>query len=207
MMRPRVAVKRLPHLRKPSRQKRRSRKPKNPQASDPAASLDKPPRPESRRTVSGADHPIGRRVFSSPLARRIAKDAGVDVAQISGSGPHGRVVKKDVEAAIAAGTGKAPASEAAPQAAASAATGAAPKGMSDDAVLKNFRRRLLRAGQARRHAQDHRPPSAGIQADDPAFLRHRGLRTRCAAEARSELNKAAPLKDDKPPTSSRSTTW
>jgi pyruvate dehydrogenase E2 component (dihydrolipoamide acetyltransferase) len=75
---------------------------------------------------------------------------------------------------------------------------AAPKGMSDDAVLKNFRRRLLRTGQARRHAQDHCPPPAGIQADHPAFLRHRGLRTRCAAGLASELNKAAPLKDDKP---------
>ena len=36
------------------------------------------------------------RIFASPLARRIAADAGVDLAQITGSGPHGRIVKADV---------------------------------------------------------------------------------------------------------------
>lgn len=41
----------------------------------------------------------GNRVFSSPLARRLAKDAGIDVSRIQGSGPHGRVVARDVEAA------------------------------------------------------------------------------------------------------------
>jgi pyruvate dehydrogenase E2 component (dihydrolipoamide acetyltransferase) len=40
----------------------------------------------------------GNRIFSSPLARRLAKDAGVDLARIQGSGPHGRVIARDVEA-------------------------------------------------------------------------------------------------------------
>jgi len=40
----------------------------------------------------------GSRVFASPLARRVAKEAGIDVSAISGTGPHGRVVKADVEA-------------------------------------------------------------------------------------------------------------
>ncbi len=39
------------------------------------------------------------RTFSSPLARRMAKEAGIDLARIAGSGPHGRVVARDVEAA------------------------------------------------------------------------------------------------------------
>ena len=39
------------------------------------------------------------RVFSSPLARRLARDAGIDLARIQGSGPHGRVIARDVEAA------------------------------------------------------------------------------------------------------------
>lgn len=47
----------------------------------------------------------GPKVFASPLARRIAKESGIDVASISGTGPHGRVVRKDVEAAA---SGKAP---------------------------------------------------------------------------------------------------
>ncbi len=45
------------------------------------------------------------RVKSSPLARAIANDAGVDLTRVSGSGPGGRVVKRDVETAIEKGTG------------------------------------------------------------------------------------------------------
>ncbi|MGV2099117.1 pyruvate dehydrogenase complex dihydrolipoamide acetyltransferase [Rhizobium sp. 21-4511-3d] len=78
----------------------------------------------------------GNRTFSSPLARRLAKEAGIDLSAISGSGPHGRVVKSDIEAAVAGGGAKAPAA-AAPQAAAPAPA-AAPKGASDEAVLKLF---------------------------------------------------------------------
>ncbi len=72
----------------------------------------------------------GDRVFASPLARRIAKESGVDIAGVKGTGPHGRVVQRDVEAALASGGAKA----AAPKAEAAAA----PKPMSDDAVLKLF---------------------------------------------------------------------
>jgi pyruvate dehydrogenase E2 component (dihydrolipoamide acetyltransferase) len=59
----------------------------------------------------------GTRVFASPLARRIAADKGVDLVQIAGSGPHGRIVKADVEGATAApkvAPAAAPAAAAAP---------------------------------------------------------------------------------------------
>jgi pyruvate dehydrogenase E2 component (dihydrolipoamide acetyltransferase) len=93
-------------------------------AAAPAAAAPSPAKPE------------GERKFASPLARRIARDAGVDVAKITGSGPKGRVVKADVDAAISGGSAKA---TAAPAAAASvAAPAAAPKGMADDQVLKLF---------------------------------------------------------------------
>ncbi|WP_135077902.1 pyruvate dehydrogenase complex dihydrolipoamide acetyltransferase [Terasakiella sp. SH-1] len=49
----------------------------------------------------------GDRIFSSPLARRIAANEGLDLSAVSGTGPRGRIVKRDVDAAIAAGTGKA----------------------------------------------------------------------------------------------------
>ncbi len=39
----------------------------------------------------------GERIFASPLARRIAEQRGIDLKQISGSGPHGRIVKSDLE--------------------------------------------------------------------------------------------------------------
>jgi pyruvate dehydrogenase E2 component (dihydrolipoamide acetyltransferase) len=51
----------------------------------------------------------GHRLFASPLARRIARDAGLDLATVTGSGPHGRIVKADVEAAAATPRPAAPA--------------------------------------------------------------------------------------------------
>ena len=141
----------------------------------------------------------GERVFSSPLARRIAKDAGVDVSAISGSGPHGRVVKKDVEAAIASGTGKAPAAAAAPQAAAATAAPAAmPKGMSDDAVLKNFAEGSY---ELVKHDGMRKTIARRLQ-ESKQTIPHFYVTVDCELDAllklRSELNKAAPLKDDKP---------
>ena len=50
--------------------------------------------------VNGAG---GTRVFSSPLARRLAKDAGIDIGRVQGTGPHGRVIARDVETAKAGG--------------------------------------------------------------------------------------------------------
>ncbi|MDZ7373043.1 MAG: 2-oxo acid dehydrogenase subunit E2 [candidate division KSB1 bacterium] len=55
----------------------------------------KPPGLEAQRVV-------GERVKASPLARRLAREAGVDLAQLKGSGPEGRIRKRDVEAAISA---------------------------------------------------------------------------------------------------------
>lgn len=63
----------------------------------------------------------GGRIFASPLARRLAKEAGLDLSQVTGSGPRGRVVKADVEKAKAApkaAPAVAPAAAAAPPAAA-----------------------------------------------------------------------------------------
>ncbi len=49
----------------------------------------------------------GGRIFASPLARKIAEEKGVDLSAIEGSGPSGRIVRKDVEAAAESGAGKA----------------------------------------------------------------------------------------------------
>ena len=57
---------------------------------------------EPDRPVAGAGAPQrakGERIFASPLARRIAKERGLDLTQIKGSGPKGRIVKADVETA------------------------------------------------------------------------------------------------------------
>ncbi|BCH32820.1 acetyltransferase component of pyruvate dehydrogenase complex [Mesorhizobium sp. L-8-10] len=118
-----------------------------PAKSEPAKA--EAPAPAAKPAGNGAAGPVeaakpaassgdGNRVFASPLARRIAKDAGLDVSAIAGSGPHGRVVKADVEAAIAGG-GARPAAEAkAPTAAPVPSPAPAAKPMSDEAVLKLF---------------------------------------------------------------------
>ena len=83
----------------------------------------------------------GSRIFASPLARRIARHAGVDVAAIAGSGPHGRVVKADVEAAIASGGARVGAAGAVPAPAAAPATAPstpAPRAIADEQVMKLF---------------------------------------------------------------------
>src|SRR5713226_7697056 len=49
----------------------------------------------------------GGRIFSSPLARRLAREAGIDLGRVQGTGPHGRVVARDIEAAKS-GTGLRP---------------------------------------------------------------------------------------------------
>jgi pyruvate dehydrogenase E2 component (dihydrolipoamide acetyltransferase) len=55
----------------------------------------------------------GQRVFASPLARRMAQQAGVDLSRVNGSGPHGRIVKADIDAALARGVPAAPGAPAA----------------------------------------------------------------------------------------------
>ena len=52
--------------------------------------------------ASGSDSTIDGRIKASPLARRLATESGVELSDVSGSGPAGRIVKRDIEAAIAA---------------------------------------------------------------------------------------------------------
>lgn len=80
----------------------------------------------------------GNRIFSSPLARRLAQLNGLDLKALSGSGPHGRIVKRDIEAALAAGTGKAAPAAAAAEAPKAAAAPAMATGPSAEQVLKLF---------------------------------------------------------------------
>jgi pyruvate dehydrogenase E2 component (dihydrolipoamide acetyltransferase) len=80
----------------------------------------------------------GARVFASPLARRIAAEKGLDLSKVQGSGPHGRIVRSDVEGATVA-VAPAAAVVAAPVAAPAAAPVAAmATGPSTDIVLKTY---------------------------------------------------------------------
>ncbi len=87
-------------------------------APEPKAAASEPP-------AAPAAPNSGERISASPLARRMASQAGLDLSAITGSGPHGRIIKVDVEAALKAPKPAAAAPEAKP-AAAAAAPAAAP---------------------------------------------------------------------------------
>ncbi|MBN8294196.1 pyruvate dehydrogenase complex dihydrolipoamide acetyltransferase [Rhodobacter sp. NTK016B] len=102
------------------------------------AKASAPAKSDSVTAAPAAPVADGKRIFASPLARRIAADKGLDLSQITGSGPHGRIVKADVEGASA--QPKAAKAEAAPaKSDAAPAKGAAmPTGADANTVMKMF---------------------------------------------------------------------
>jgi pyruvate dehydrogenase E2 component (dihydrolipoamide acetyltransferase) len=93
-------------------------------ASAPAPAVAAAPAPAAAPSARPVAAPVADagRVFASPLARRMAEQAGLDISAIRGSGPNGRIVKADIDAARAGGqAGRKPAA-----AAATAAPSAAP---------------------------------------------------------------------------------
>ncbi|MCB1497084.1 MAG: pyruvate dehydrogenase complex dihydrolipoamide acetyltransferase [Bauldia sp.] len=110
--------------------------PKAAPAPEPAKGPEPAKAPPAPKAAAPAPAPTaanggGARVFASPLARRMATESGIDLSRISGSGPHGRVIKADIEAAA---SGKAPLAAPAP----AGRPPAAPPSMSDEQVMKLF---------------------------------------------------------------------
>ncbi|MCI5040816.1 MAG: pyruvate dehydrogenase complex dihydrolipoamide acetyltransferase [Donghicola eburneus] len=130
----------------------------------------------------------GDRIFSSPLARRIAADKGLDLKSIKGSGPRGRIVKADVENATAAPKAEAAAPAAAAPAAAPAAA-AAPAGPSTDAVLKMYEGREFEE----KKLDGMRKTIAGRLTEAkqtiPHFYLRRDIKLDALLKFRSQLNK------------------
>jgi pyruvate dehydrogenase E2 component (dihydrolipoamide acetyltransferase) len=159
------------------------------------------PAPAAAAAPAAAVSSGGARTFSSPLARRLAKEAGIDISAVAGTGPRGRIVKSDVEAAAAGGGAKpAPAAAvaAAPQAAAPAPAAAAPKGASDEAVLK-----LFEQGSYELVPHDGmRKTIARRLVESKQTVPHFYVSVDCELDAlmalRAQLNDAAPRKDSAP---------
>jgi pyruvate dehydrogenase E2 component (dihydrolipoamide acetyltransferase) len=134
------------------------------------------------------------RIFSSPLARRLAREAGIELARITGSGPHGRVIARDVEEAKSGKGLKAPAS------APSIAPGSAvAPGMSDKQIRALFEEGSYEViphdGMRRTIAQRL---TASVQTV-PHFYLTMDCNIGKLVEAREEINAAAPRdKDGKP---------
>ncbi|RYE10265.1 MAG: pyruvate dehydrogenase complex dihydrolipoamide acetyltransferase [Hyphomicrobiales bacterium] len=148
------------------------------------------PKPAAAPAPAAAN---GARVFASPLAKRLARDSGIDLSAINGTGPHGRVVKSDVEAVK---SGKA-SLKAAPAAAASTG-GAAPAGMTKAQVLA-----LYPEGSYELVPNDGmRKVVAARLTESKQTVPHFYLTLDCKIDAllaaREQINAAAPLKDGKP---------
>ncbi len=162
-------------------------------AATPAAAAPAPPAAAAAAQANGH-----ARTFSSPLARRLAREAGIELARITGSGPHGRVIARDVEEAKSGKGLKAPA--AAPAGAPSIAPGGAvAPGMSDRQIRALFEdgsyEVIPHDGMRRTIAQRL---TASVQTV-PHFYLTMDCNIGKLVEAREEINAAAPKdKDGKP---------
>lgn len=130
------------------------------------------------------------RIFASPLARRLAKEGGLDLASLKGSGPHGRIVERDVKSALAGGSRP---SAAAP------APAEAPIGMSDAVV-----RQLFAPGSFTEIPNDSmRKAIARRMTEAVRTIPHFALQTDCDIDAllrlREDYNSAAPKRADGEP--------
>jgi pyruvate dehydrogenase E2 component (dihydrolipoamide acetyltransferase) len=160
-------------------------------APKPAASAAAPsPAPQPAAPVAKTNGHA--RIFSSPLARRLANEAGIDLGRINGSGPHGRVIARDVEEAKSGKGLKAPA----------AAPGAAPviaPSMSDKQILSLFEEGsydiVPHDGMRRTIAQRL---TASIQ-NVPHFYLTIDCDIGKLLAAREEINEAAPKDKEKKP--------
>ena len=128
----------------------------------------------------------GERVFATPLARRIAADKGLDLTTISGSGPHGRIVKADVENATAAPKAAAPAAK---TAAPAAAGGTMATGPSTDVVLKTYADRPFEEVKLDGMRKTIAARLTEAKQSVPHFYLRRDIQLDALLKFRSQLNK------------------
>ena len=163
-------------------------------AAAPAQVVAEPAAAPAAKAAAPARSPDAR-IFASPLARRIAQQNNIDIALLSGSGPHGRIIKLDVETALKEGV-----PTAAPSAA--PAAGAAPamaSGPSDDMV-----RKLFAEGSFEELAHDGMRKTIASRLTEshqtiPAYFISVDCTLDALLKSRAEFNAAAPEdKDGKP---------
>ncbi|HEY7384526.1 MAG TPA: pyruvate dehydrogenase complex dihydrolipoamide acetyltransferase [Beijerinckiaceae bacterium] len=127
-----------------------------PAAAPQPASAPSPGAGQAQARAEAAKGNGAGRVFASPLARRIAREAGIDLSRVQASGPHGRIVERDVRGAIAGGTAKGPAPQTAAPSVARAPSDAQVKALFEagsyeeiphDNMRRTIARRLTEARQ------------------------------------------------------------
>ena len=143
--------------------------------------------PAAEKPAPAAPAKDGQRIFATPLARRIAADKGLDLTAISGSGPHGRIVKADVESATAAPKAAAPAAKAgAPEATAGAAMASGP---STDVVLKTYADRPFEEVKLDGMRKTIAARLTEAKQSVPHFYLRRDIQLDALLKFRSQLNK------------------
>ena len=110
--------------------------PAAPPAAKPAPAAEAQPIARAAGPASASNGSAGR-ILASPLARRLAKEAGIDLSQVQGSGPHGRVIKSDIVTVKAGGVAPRPAAPA-PVGAPTAQAPAPTPSMSDAQIMQLF---------------------------------------------------------------------
>jgi pyruvate dehydrogenase E2 component (dihydrolipoamide acetyltransferase) len=140
----------------------------------------------------GARASGSNRVFSSPLARRLAKDAGVDLTRVQGSGPHGRVIARDIDAAK---SGKGVAKPGAASNAAPMTTATSPSDAQIRALYKDGFYDFVPHDQMRKIIAQRLTLS---KQTIPHFYLTLDCDISKLLAAREEINAAAPVKDGKP---------
>ena len=138
----------------------------------------------------------GKRLFVTPLARRIAADKGVDLTELSGSGPHGRIIKADVEAA-SAGSAKAKPAESTETASAPATTAAPAAGPSADAVMKIYEGRAFEEISLNGMRKTIAARLTEAKQSIPHFYLRRDIELDALLKFRGELNKQLEARDVK----------
>ena len=125
----------------------------------------------------------GKRIFASPLARRIAADKGVDLASLSGSGPKGRIVKADVEAAQGGAKAAAPVAQ-------TAATASAPVAQqpSASAIAKMYEGREYEEIELNGMRKTIAARLTEAKQTIPHFYLRRSVKLDALMKFRSELN-------------------
>ncbi len=152
-------------------------------------------------TGNGHDGDAGR-IFASPLARRLAREANLDLASINGSGPHGRIIERDVRGAVSGGTARQMPAAGAPQRPGPTQAPAQPRpvvsGMADQQIAK-----LFEPGSYEEIPHDSiRKIVARRITEAKQTIPHFYLTIDCEVDAllaaREAINASAPMKDGKP---------
>ena len=157
----------------------------------PQARPSTPPPPPAPKPSNEAPRANGHRVFASPLARRLAKEAGIDIGRVQGSGPHGRIIARDMAKAKEGGGLRAPAAPGAAPAIAPSMSDQQIRGLYEDGSYEVVPHDGMRRTIAQRL-------TASVQT-----IPHFYLTVDCdigkLLDAREEINATAPTdKDGKP---------